>query len=83
MKRLTWWRRCLLWLGRSQLRAPAVEAVDVAFDKVRVSRDLALAAADDFLDGEEEVDPEYCPRCGWHWACHNDDGSCVQEEDDS
>lgn len=22
----------------------------------------------------------YCPKCGWHWATHNDDGSCVEDE---
>lgn len=23
----------------------------------------------------------YCSKCGWHWATHNEDGSCVQEHE--
>ncbi len=23
----------------------------------------------------------YCPKCGCHWATHNDDGSCVVDEE--
>lgn len=24
----------------------------------------------------------YCPKCGWHWITHNDDGSCVQDNEE-
>jgi len=24
----------------------------------------------------------YCPKCGWHFATHDDDGSCIEVFDD-
>jgi len=28
----------------------------------------------------EDDDPNFCPKCGDHFFCHNDDGSCVNDE---
>lgn len=26
------------------------------------------------------MNASYCPKCGWHFATHNGDGSCVEDE---
>ena len=29
---------------------------------------------------EEEENEHFCPRCGFHYFTHNDDGSCVEDD---
>lgn len=35
------------------------------------------------MDKQGEIysnEDNFCPKCGWSWFTHNDDGSCVAEE---
>lgn len=27
----------------------------------------------------EPIEDPYCPKCGYMWSAHNDDGSCVED----
>jgi hypothetical protein len=33
------------------------------------------------MNSEAEANQNFCPKCGCHWVTHNDDGSCVVDED--
>lgn len=30
---------------------------------------------------KKKTSDHFCPKCGQHWAVHNDDGSCVNDDE--
>jgi len=45
-------------------------------DNVIKENDKVIEALEELLT---VVDPDYCQKCGSHFAAHNDDGSCVED----